>query len=136
MARPRSEVPEALVEAGRRFERWRRERTSRRRTPDELWALATQLGGEYGVAPTARALGVHAHTLKKRVEAARRAERGALASSAAFVEILPVPQTPTWPEGCRVVLERASGEKMVMHLREASPTVPLGLARLFLGRRR
>jgi len=135
MAQSRATLPVPLVKAARRFERWRAERTTRRRTPEELWALATRLGAEYGVSPTARALRVHAHTLKQRVEAARPAERETPASAPTFVEIQTMPDAPGGQGGCRVVFESVAGEKMRVELLGAHAADLSTLTRLFLGPR-
>ena len=134
MPRSRAALPAPLANAARRFERWRAERTTRR-IPEELWVLATDLGTRYGVNRTSRALHVHYDALKKRVEAVARSDTGD-GSPAAFVEIGSAPPPTEQPGASRVEFEKASGEKMVVHLGDACHANLTELARLFLGRRR
>jgi hypothetical protein len=135
MPRTRAALPAPLASAARRFERWRAERTTRR-IPEELWALAADLGACYGVNRTSRALHVHYDALKKRVQATppQRAER--VAELPTFVEIGSAPPTPQQPGAGRVEFEKASGEKMVVHLGGACHANLTELARVFLGRLR
>lgn len=132
MARPRTALPAPVTRAVQRFERWRAERSTRR-IPEELWALATDLGARYGVNRTSRALHVHYDALKKRVEAVTQpdAEGGA---AAAFVEFRNVAPGTDQPGAGRVEFEKVSGEKMVVQLGSACHADITELARLFLGR--
>ena len=134
MPRTRAALPGPLAQAARRFERWRAERTTQR-IPEELWTLATALGARHGVSPTARALRLHAHTLKKRVVATSLPELEPPARPAAFVEIQTPPATTASPEGCRVEYEKASGEKMRVYLRGACGENLARLAQVFLEHR-
>ncbi len=134
MPRSRTALPAPLTSAIRRFERWRAERTTRR-IPEELWALAADLGARHGVNRTSRALHLHHDALKKRVEAVTQPCTGDGAPSA-FVEIRSAPATTEQPGSCRVEFERVSGEKMMIHLDGACHADLTELARLFLGRRR
>ena len=134
MPRTRAALPGPLAQATRRFERWRAERTTQR-IPEELWVLATELGARHGVSPTARARRLHAHTLKKRVVATSLPEAESPARPAAFVEIHSPPTAEAVPGECRVEFEKASGEKMRVHLRGACGADLARLAQLFLEHR-
>ena len=131
MPRTRAALPGPLVKAARRFERWRADRTSRQ-IPEELWALATELGARHGVSPTARALRLHAHTLKKRVAAVTRHAFEEPARQPAFVEIQSPPAAETSPGGYGIEFEKSSGEKMRVHLSGACGVDLTRLTRLFL----
>jgi len=122
-----------LAKAARRFERWRARRTTRR-IPEELWALAAELGARHGVSRTARALHVHYDDLKRRVLRPSDQESEEATPPPTFVEIRTAPTRADEPRTCRVELERAGGEKMRVDLRGAYDAALAQLVRLFLGR--
>jgi hypothetical protein len=66
------DIPVRLAAIRRGFDRWRRTRQGRPRIPEELWALAVEAAGQYGLYSTAQALRLDYYSLKKHVEAARR----------------------------------------------------------------
>ena len=132
MPRPRTALPAPVTRAVWRFERWRAKRTTRR-IPEELWALATDLGARYGVNRTSRALHVHYDALKKRVEAAAQPDTKD-GVPAAFVEFRSAPPRTEQSGAGRVEFEKSSGEKMVVQLGSACHADLTELARLFLGR--
>ena len=133
MPRSRVALPAPLASAAVRFERWRAERTTRR-IPEELWALATDLGACYGVNRTSRALHVHYDALKKRVQALPAQQAEKVVPPSTFVEMPSAPPTTEQPGAGRVEFEKASGEKMVIHLGGACHADLTELARLFFGR--
>ena len=131
MAKSASGLPGPLANAARRFEAWRRGRTTQR-IPDELWSLAADLGTRFGVSCTARALRVQYYTLKKHMDTAATRGSNEEGTHPAFVEFWRAPTTAALPESCRVEFERASGEKMRVHLGGVYGTDLALLARLFL----
>jgi hypothetical protein len=66
------DIPVRLAAIRRGFDRWRRTRQGRSRIPEELWALAVEAAGQYGLNSTAQALRLDYYSLKKHIEAARR----------------------------------------------------------------
>ena len=135
MPRPRAAVPAPLARAAGRFERWRAHRTTRR-IPEELWALATELGVRHGVSRTSRALHVQYDDLKKRVLRAPPRDCEETALSPAFVEIRTAPTRVDQGSACRVEFEKVSGEKMRVEWNGAHDADLAQLARLFLERAR
>ncbi len=129
MAKSTSTMPRALASAAGRFDSWRETRTTRR-IPAKLWTLATDLGIRFGVSCTARVLRVDDYALKKRIDAAATPEIGEPEHVPAFVEILTEPSAA--PSECLVVFENASGAKMRIEARGASPLDLAQLSRLFL----
>ena len=68
MGRRTAQTLPPRLEAGRdRFEQWRSERGPRRRIPEALWRVASELGVEFGVHRTAKALRLNYDALKARV---------------------------------------------------------------------
>jgi len=65
----KGETPARLEKVRRRFDEWRRSHRTRSRLPESLWAAAVELGREYGINRTARALRLDYYSLKTRVEA-------------------------------------------------------------------
>ncbi|MGH9444565.1 MAG: hypothetical protein ACRD3O_02350 [Terriglobia bacterium] len=107
-------VDTELEEAQRRFERWRRTRPPKSRSPipEGLWALAVGASQEHGLNPTCRALRLNYTALKERVRAAG-GRRHAQPPLTTFVELAP---PPTVVSPCTVELENAQGSKMKIHL--------------------
>ncbi len=132
MAQTPSPLPTPLVKAARRFETWRRNRTTRR-IPEELWSLATELGGRYGVSRTARALRLQYYDLKKRVDVSRTSEAEDGMSSPAFVEILTAPAAEV--SGCLVEFESPSGAKMRIEVKGTGTPDLAALSRVFFEQR-
>ena len=64
--RSSSILPAKLAEGCRHFDQWRSQHQTRRRLPEHLWALATELAQEFGVSKTARILRVDYQRLKQR----------------------------------------------------------------------
>lgn len=104
-----------------RFERWRRERASRReRIPQELWQVAVEASSRTGISRTARVLRLNEQELRRRardgeVESAVPSVRQ---RTAAFVELRPAAgSAPSWVmeletvAGARLRIEgRGAGE--------------------------
>ena len=134
MARPRAVLPAELIGAARRFERWRSKRTTRQ-IPEELWSLAAELGSQFGVSRTSRALGVGYQGLKKRVVAPKPSATTAVTPQA-FVEIRTSRALLERAGSCQVEFERTSGEKMRVQLGSGCEADLSRLTRLFLGEAR
>ena len=133
MARPAassSVVPGPLSKAARRFETWRRSRTTRH-IPDDLWVLAAEAGARYGVSRTARVLGLSYYDLGKRVGALTTAEFSQ--ARPPFVEILPT--RPSIRTECLVELTNATGSRMRMNVEGGDTSSLEVLWRLFLEQR-
>ena len=128
MAKSTTGLARPLADGVRRFEKWRSKRTTRR-IPAELWSLAAELGGEYGLSRTARVLGVDYYALKKHLDVCSSDQEEAEAAPA-FVEILTAPGSD--PSGCQVEFEAASGRKMRIQVQGACTSVLAELSRLFL----
>ena len=130
----RGDLPAGLDTLRRRFDRWRRTRKRRRRTPDTLWEAAVRAAGVYGLHRTAKALRVNYYALKKQVQRAAsggglpaetgRASRDASddpvvsgdgRAVATFLE-LAAPAFRNAGE-CIVELEHPEGAKMRIHLK-------------------
>lgn len=133
MPRPACPLPLALTQAARRFEQWRRRRSTRE-IPGELWSLAAELAGRYGVSRTARSLGLSYPGLKQRVEGATE-ERASAAPPApaepcGFLELLAGSLGPKaqWV----VELEDAGGVKLRIQVTGGSPAEVAAVGRLLL----
>jgi hypothetical protein len=134
MAKATSPLPAALAKAARRFDSWRRSRTTRR-IPEELWSLAAELGARYGVSRTSRALRVGYYDLEKRIASSSRGRRDLAEETPAFVEILTAPSSAL-PLECIVEFERAAGDRMRIEMKGARTSDLAELSRLFLEPRR
>ena len=110
MSRKQQE-PARLKAARYRFRKWRRHREGHSRIPHSLWKLATELGVEYGVSPTSRALGVSYSDLKKRVSGEQKG-KGAIRESS-FVE---VPFRGSNILHCSMELENSRGSRLKVEL--------------------
>jgi hypothetical protein len=97
----------------RRLERWRKTRTHRSPIPEAIWASASELASEYGLAKTARELRLDYYSLKERVQASTIT--GEAQAQTSFVELLP--QVSAAPCECTIELEDGSGAKMRVHLK-------------------
>jgi len=125
--------PPPRLEAGRRrFERWRSEHEPRTRIPEALWALASELGVEFGIHRTARALRLNYDALKARVTVAQSGI-GSRESAPGFVEVFAGSASGTRP--CVVELEDGQGARMRVHLDGADAALLCALTSAFVGRR-
>ena len=130
MAKSTTGLPGPLADGVRRFEKWRRTRTAHR-IPAELWSLAAELGGQYGLSRTARVLRVDYYAMKKHIDASSSDQDEAVAAPA-FVEILTTGGSGDLPQ-CQVEFESPSGGKMRIQMQGAGIPVLTELSRLFLG---
>ncbi|HZB96048.1 MAG TPA: hypothetical protein VE268_08815 [Herpetosiphonaceae bacterium] len=103
--RAQYEIPAAIREAQQRFEEWRSLQPGRRRIPDALWILATELAREHGVYRTAQALRLDSSKLMKRVRASTAEAKPTPASppppQTAFVELIAGPAA----HACECIIE-------------------------------
>jgi hypothetical protein len=111
----------------RRFDRWRRTRKGRSRIPEALWTAAVKAAGKYGLNPTARALRLDYHALKKHVEAAGNLPDGS--AVATFVEL--APPVAVSARECILELEDPAGSKMRVHLKGIEAPDLAALSRSF-----
>jgi hypothetical protein len=130
MAKSTAGLPGPLAEGVRRFEKWRRSRTTHR-IPAELWTLAADLGGEHGVSRTARVLRIDYYGLKKRIATPPAPALEEADAPPAFVEILTTPGSSD-PSECQVEFESPSGRKMRIQLNGVCTPALAELSRLFL----
>jgi len=121
------------LEAGRqRFEHWRSEREPGTRIPEALWRLASELGIEFGVHRTTRALRLNYDALKARVMVVQ-ARVGPRQAAPAFVEVFAGPVASARP--CVVELEDGHGARMRIELEGADAALLGALTSAFVGRR-
>jgi len=128
-SRRTGEVPARLEGLRRRFDRWRRTRKGRSRIPETLWTAAAKAAGKYGLNPTAQALRLDYHALKKHVKAAGNKPDGV--AVATFVE-LASPAAGSARE-CTLELEDPGGAKMRIHLKGVEAPDLAALSRSFWG---
>ena len=132
MAKSNGTLPAPLARAARRFESWRRSRTALR-IPEELWSLAEEMAGLYGVHPTSVALRVEYCRLKRRVQGAEGKDPKRPRVPLEFVELRPGTLAPA--TGCLVEFEEPGGAKVKVHLPGGERPDLVALGRLFLERR-
>lgn len=132
MAKRASPLPGALANAARRFEKWRRNRTTPR-IPAELWSLAAELGARYGLSRTARALRVEYYALKNHIDSAASPDPDEADTQPPFVSILTAPSTEV--SEYRIEFESPSGAKMRIQVKGANTPDLAELSRLFLDHR-
>lgn len=113
MAASEQALPGRLAAIRRRFEHWRRQRKAGARIPKPLWKAAVEGAQEFGVHPTAKALGLDYYSLKQRLDKATAESAAPDLPSDGFVELVPALAGMT-PE-CLLELEDASGTKMRLH---------------------
>jgi len=122
------------LEAGReRFEHWRSGRKPRTRIPEALWSVASDLGIEFGIHRTARALRLNYDALKARVMVAQ-ADIASRESAPRFVELFAGSAPAARP--CVVEFEDGHGARMRMHLDSVDATLLSALTSAFVGGRR
>jgi len=134
------DLPARLAATRRRFEHWRLTRQGRSRIPEGLWALAVKAAGQYGLYQAVQALGLDYYSLKRRVEAARRAPPGRTTPSrrgseeqavTTFLELAP-PGSASVSE-CTLELEDPGGAKMRVYLKGLQAPDLTALSRSFWG---
>ena len=126
---PRSKTPIiTLEEAKGRFEAWRQNRTGKAAIPDELWAIAAEVGRKEGVSRTSTELRVEWNHLKRRMAAAPEASSKPVPPK--FVELVAPPRPQQLPE-CTLELE-GRRSKLRIQLKNASASFLATLTRELL----
>ena len=129
MAKKEAGLSQPLASAALRFKTWRSCRTTHR-IPEELWAVAAELGARFGVSRTAQAVGVGYRGLKGRVDALNATKPGVEARQPAFVEIVAPPSSSTGE--CSVEFESRGQAKMRIHVKGSHALDLVELSRVFI----
>lgn len=121
-------LPPSLAKARRRFDRWRKRNRPRARLPEDLWSAAVELGLEYGVNPTAKALRLDYYSLKKRLEAFEGRDDPA----SPFIEILPGMGSAASAD-CTMEIEDGNGAALRIRVQGVDLPDLAAIARAFRG---
>ena len=113
--RSKSPLPAKLAQGLKCFQQWRTKRKPRTRLPDHLWSLATKLGREFGLNPTASTLRLDYYGLKKRLEQPVRDDASADTANPSFLELRPVDAKPD--AECTIECKNAAGTQIRIQLR-------------------
>jgi hypothetical protein len=114
-----AKLPAALSAARKQFDRWRKRRRPRQRLAQELWRQAAALARKHGLNPTARALGLNYHSLKRHLAKTTPPEEISTQATPDFIELLPGAMTPGVVE-CTLEWADSDGATVRMHLQGAS----------------
>ncbi len=126
--------PPQLQPLAQRLKDWRATRTPGERIPDELWRAAADLARVHGLSRTATALRLSYYGLQGRLSGVRGHSRRRVPAPT-LVELAPL-ASPAGPgEGGTLELVRASGARLTLRLRNASPRDLLPMVQLFLRQR-
>ena len=125
-----AKLPAALSAASKPFDRWRKRHRPRQRLPQDLWRQAATLARQYGLNPTARALGLNYHSLKRHLTKTPPPEGIPTPAAPDFIELLPGTMTPGVVE-CTIEWAESGGAPVRMHLQGASLPELASLARVF-----
>ena len=117
-----------------RLESWRRNRKHRSPIPEQLWASAAELAGEYGLAKIARALRLDYYSLKERLGPGNQLISPEAKTQPVFVEL--VPQAPPAISECTVEIEDPTGARMRVHIKGTALPDLTGLSDAFWRARR
>ena len=116
----KSNLPARLARGRERFEKWRRKHKPRRRLPEHLWSLATELAREYGLNRTVRTLRLDYNGLKKRIERAISDEAAKPVATSQFLELRPAGLHASVE--CTIECEDGNGTTLRIHLQ--GPDLP------------
>ena len=97
-------------------DQWRKSRTTKTRTPEEIWAALVGLAAAHGVYGVARRLGVNYQGLKKRVAAGLNKSGLVQAPRAKFVEMGPVLSIGSASSSTVVEVVGAAGNRLTVRL--------------------
>lgn len=113
-------MPADLARAAQQFTVWRQSREFGARIPERLWQAAVSLAARHGISRTAGALKLGYYDLKKRLDRSSRDPQVPDSSvhHPAFLE-LPAVSLPASAE-CVIEFEKASGDRMRVHLKGVS----------------
>jgi hypothetical protein len=123
--RSKAILPPRLLGASRVFEQWRSQQKTRRRLPDHLWSLASELARLYGVSITAKTLRLGYSTLKtKSLRVTEKDSKGQLnATATEFLELRPAGLP--MPVECTIECQHTNGSRIQVHLKGSSwPDLP------------
>ena len=126
-------LPRRLAAVQRRLQQWRGQPTKGRRIPEALWKAAVEAAQEFGLHPTAKALGLDYYSLKHRLDEIVADAAVPSTPSNSFVELVP-PLAANTPE-CLLELEDASGTKMRLHCKGLTAADLTALSRSVWGAR-
>jgi len=112
-----------------RLESWRRNRKRRSPIPEQLWASAAELAGEYGLAKIARALRLDYYSLKERLGPGNQPISPEAKTQPMFVEL--VPQAPAAISECTIELDDPAGARMRVHIKGTALPDLAGLSEAF-----
>lgn len=130
MSQKESAAPRpTLEEVQARIEAWRKDPTSPKLMPEELWEAAASLSGEYSPHRISKALRLNYRGLKKRIAPEQKKPAVINEPPPEFVE-LAFGHSPSMAE-CIVEMEDGSGAKMRMHFRGRTDFDLLELGRAF-----
>ncbi len=118
-----------LARAKQGFDRWRRGRKRRGRSPDRLWRMAAEAASIHGVHATARELRLNPARLKEQLQALAPSQ--ASHQTPNFVET-PWMGTTLVPE-CILEAEDELGRKRQVHLKGAATAQAVSLAPMLWG---
>jgi hypothetical protein len=137
------EIAAGLLAAQQRFDAWWAERVRGARIPDELWALAVDMAGQYGLGRAVTVLGLDYYGLKRRLlasgqkvaEPKQRAPRvksppPTPGGHEAFVQL---PSLGMSSPSCRIELQTPAGASLRMELLGASMADTMLLTRAIWG---
>jgi hypothetical protein len=118
----------SLEQVRQRFESWRQSREKRTRIPQSLWKAAVALSEEYSIHHLSKVLRVNYAALKNQVLKLNPPDPSAsYVSTATFLELPPA--APVVESTIEIV--RADGAAMTMHLKAATGSDLLELAKAF-----
>lgn len=121
-----TKLPKSLIQARKRFNRWRRTHSPRSRFSEDLWHEAVAAARECGPTLTARALGLDYSSLKKRLTFTSSANSGNNKTTSSFIELIP----STHAE-CVIEMEDSEGSKMRVSCKGGGMPDLLSLSRNF-----
>lgn len=121
-------IAPSLEQVRQRFESWRQSRKKRTRIPHGLWKAAVALSQEYSIHHLSKVLRVNYAALKNQVlKLNPPAPSASYISTAKFLELPP----PAAPVQSTIEIVRADGAAMTMHLKAATGSDLLELAKAF-----
>ena len=129
-----AKVPAALSAASKQFDRWRKRHRPRQRLPQELWRQAATLARKYRLNPTARALGLNYHSLKRHLVKTTPPEGIPTPAAPNFIELLPGAMTPGVVE-CTIEWAESDATMVRMHLQGVGLSELASLVHVFRSRR-
>jgi hypothetical protein len=118
-------IPEPIAQLQRQLDQFRSTQSQRTKLPESLWQAAVALARQHGVYAVAHPLRLDYMGLKKRLGGVPNLPRKA--SKPAFVEL--IASHPVTLGDCVIEFESASGGKMRIHWKVASPPDWAGLLR-------